>query len=68
MILAVDLGYTTRLVAEVWNGNATTKPRQVSVLLHPLLVGSAPLRLRGIGAAENTDEPVCSSYDTNALR
>jgi len=26
-----------------WNGNATAKPRQVSVLLHPLVVGSAPL-------------------------
>jgi hypothetical protein len=28
-----------------WQGKATTKPRQVSVLLHPLAVGSAPLRL-----------------------
>ncbi|HEU5375195.1 MAG TPA: hypothetical protein VFV38_07140 [Ktedonobacteraceae bacterium] len=26
-----------------WNGNATKKPRQVSVLLHPLVVGQAPL-------------------------
>ena len=26
-----------------WNGTATTKPRQVSVLLHPLTVGGAPL-------------------------
>jgi hypothetical protein len=26
-----------------WQGNATAKPRQVSVLLHPLVVGSAPL-------------------------
>jgi hypothetical protein len=26
-----------------WNGQTTTKPRQVSVLLHPLQVGSAPL-------------------------
>jgi hypothetical protein len=26
-----------------WVGNATKKPRQVSVLLHPLVVGSAPL-------------------------
>lgn len=26
-----------------WNGRATAKPRQVSVLLHPLQVGSAPL-------------------------
>jgi hypothetical protein len=26
-----------------WQGGATKKPRQVSVLLHPLVVGSAPL-------------------------
>jgi hypothetical protein len=26
-----------------WNGRATAKPRQVSVLLHPAVVGSAPL-------------------------
>jgi hypothetical protein len=26
-----------------WNGSATGKPRQVSVLLHPLVVGPAPL-------------------------
>ncbi|HEU5382793.1 MAG TPA: hypothetical protein VFV38_45885, partial [Ktedonobacteraceae bacterium] len=26
-----------------WNGSATAKPRQVSVLLHPLRVGPAPL-------------------------
>jgi hypothetical protein len=26
-----------------WNGDATAKPRQVSVLLHPVTVGSAPL-------------------------
>jgi hypothetical protein len=26
-----------------WNGGATAKPRQVSVLLHPLPVGAAPL-------------------------
>ena len=29
-----------------WNGSATAKPRQVSVLLHPLGVGSAPLLWR----------------------
>lgn len=29
-----------------WNGRATAKPRQVSVLLHPLQVGSAPLLWR----------------------
>jgi hypothetical protein len=29
-----------------WHGRATKKPRRVSVLLHPLLVGSAPLLWR----------------------
>ncbi len=29
-----------------WNGSTTAKPRQVSVLLHPLTVGSAPLLWR----------------------
>lgn len=29
-----------------WQGSSTKKPRQVSVLLHPLLVGSAPLLWR----------------------
>jgi hypothetical protein len=29
-----------------WNGTATAKPRQVSVLLHPLRVGPAPLLWR----------------------
>jgi hypothetical protein len=29
-----------------WQGSATKKPRQVSVLLHPLAVGSAPLLWR----------------------
>jgi hypothetical protein len=29
-----------------WNGSATHKPRQVSMLLHPLVVGSAPLLWR----------------------
>jgi hypothetical protein len=29
-----------------WQGHATKKPRQVSVLLHPLVVGSAPLLWR----------------------
>jgi hypothetical protein len=26
-----------------WNGSATAKPRQVSVLLHPLVIGSEPI-------------------------
>jgi hypothetical protein len=29
-----------------WHGRAATKPRRVSVLLHPLLIGSAPLLWR----------------------
>jgi hypothetical protein len=51
-----------------WHGEASTKPRRISVLLHPLRVGPAPLRLRGIGVGENTGAPVCSSCDTNASR
>lgn len=51
-----------------WEGSATKKPRQVSVLLHPLQVGPAPLRLREIGAAESTGVPVCSSCDTNVSK
>ncbi len=44
-----------------WQGVATKKPRQVSVLLHPLTVGPAPLRLRTIGVADTIAEPACSS-------
>src|SRR6266567_5946075 len=51
-----------------WNGGKTRKPRQVSVLLHPLVVGSAPLAVRMIGAAENTGAPACSLCDTNVSR
>jgi DDE family transposase len=51
-----------------WNGSATAKPRQVSVLLHPLQVGSAPLRLRTTGAAESTGAPACNSCATSAWR
>jgi len=51
-----------------WHGEATTKPRRISVLLHPLRVGPAPLRLRAIGAAESSGAPVCSLCDTNASR
>ncbi|GHO94595.1 hypothetical protein KSF_046430 [Reticulibacter mediterranei] len=42
-----------------WNGSATTKPRQVSILLHPLSVGAAPLRLRGTGIGDTSSMPVC---------
>jgi hypothetical protein len=42
-----------------WSGSATTKPRQVSILLHPLEVGSAPLRLRETGADDTSDGPAC---------
>ncbi len=51
-----------------WHGEATSKPRRISILLHPLRVGPGPLRLRGIGAADNTGAPVESSCDTNASR
>jgi len=36
-----------------WNGSATAKPRQVSVLLHPLVVGCAPLLWRDWGRREH---------------
>jgi len=42
-----------------WHGHQTTKPRRVSLLLHPLSVGSAPLRLRTIGVAEFIGAPAC---------
>ncbi len=29
-----------------WHGNATTKPRRISILLHPLQIGPAPLLWR----------------------
>lgn len=32
-----------------WNGGATKKPRRVSVLLHPLAIGSGPLLWRDGG-------------------
>src|SRR6266567_109868 len=51
-----------------WEANATKKPRQVSVLLHPLGVGPAPLRLRGIGAGESSGAPVDNSCDTTVSR
>ena len=51
-----------------WQGSTTKKPRQVSVLLYPLAVSSAPLRLREIGAAESTDEPVSNSCETDGSR
>ena len=51
-----------------WHGEATTKPRRISLLLHPLRVGPAPLRLREIGAGEHTGAPACSSCDTNVSR
>jgi hypothetical protein len=36
-----------------WHGRAATKPRRVSVLLHPLLVGSAPLLWRDWGRRQH---------------
>jgi hypothetical protein len=50
-----------------WNGSDTSKPRQVSVLLHPLVVGSEPLLWRD-GAAECIGAPVCDSFLTSASR
>jgi len=36
-----------------WHGEATTKPRRISLLLHPLRVGSAPLLWRDWGRREH---------------
>src|SRR5260221_3185448 len=57
-----------RRVPRQWQGSATQKPRQVSVLLHPLPARSAPLRLRHIGASESTGALACSSCGSNVSR
>jgi hypothetical protein len=51
-----------------WNGSETHKPRQVSVLLHPLSVGGEPLRLRETGVGEFIGGPACNSCVTNGWR
>jgi len=56
-----------RAVPMEWRGNSKAGAR-VSVLLHPLLVGDQPLRLRGTGAAENIGAPACNSCAINASR
>jgi hypothetical protein len=48
-----------------WHGRETTKPRRVSLLLHPLSVGAAPVRLGVIGVVESTGAPACSSCATS---
>jgi hypothetical protein len=50
-----------------WSGNTTAKPRQVSVLLHPLPVGSAPLLWRDwpdgtSGTPDDPDKPSVSAH------
>jgi hypothetical protein len=51
-----------------WHGRAATKPRRVSVLLHPLLIGSAPLLVARTGAGGLIDARVCNSCATNASK
>src|SRR3989442_6215529 len=51
-----------------WNGSATNKPRQVSVLLHPLVVGSLPILVARIGAGGSIGGRVCNSFVTTAWR
>ena len=63
----VVLGRMPRAVSMEWQRDREAGAC-VSVLLHLLVVGSAPLRLRAIGADENIGAPVCSSCDTNASR
>jgi len=50
-----------------WHGLATLKPRRVSLLLHPLGIGSAPLLVARIGVADSISEPVCSCCVTTGL-
>jgi hypothetical protein len=40
---SLRLVYAARISQCQWHGRQTTKPRRVSVLLHPLQVGTAPL-------------------------
>ncbi len=51
-----------------WQGRATTKPRQVSMLLHPLVVGSAPLRLRVTGIVGTIDGRAYNCSVSNTWR
>jgi hypothetical protein len=51
-----------------WHGRATTKPRRVSLLLHPLQIGSAPLLVARIGVAGSIAELAWACWATNGLR
>ncbi len=50
-----------------WHGRQTSKPRRVSVLLHPLRVGSAPLLWKD-WSRRKPGEPACNSSVTNVSR
>jgi hypothetical protein len=51
-----------------WHGRQTTKPRRVSVLLHPRQVGTAPLLVARIGVGGSIAEPAWACCAPNALR
>jgi len=51
-----------------WHGAATKKPRRVSLLLHPLGIGAAPLLVARLGAAGTLDGRPCSSVAANGWR
>ena len=51
-----------------WHGAATKKPRRVSLLLHPLGIGAAPLLVARIGAVGTLDGRPCSSVAANGWR
>ncbi len=51
-----------------WHGRQTTKPRRVSVLLHPRQVGTAPLLVARIGVAGSIAEPAWPCCAPNGLR
>jgi hypothetical protein len=46
-----------------WNGSATAKPRQVSILLHPLQIGSAPLQWHDWSRRQHRRACICLLRD-----
>jgi hypothetical protein len=51
-----------------WHGTTTKKPRRVSLLLHPLSIGEAPVLVARIGAVGTIGVLPCSSVAANGLR
>jgi hypothetical protein len=51
-----------------WHGITTKKPRRVSLLLHPLGIGTAPVLVARIGVAGTRGGRPCSSAAANEWR